>query len=162
MYLSYLKYTVLFAVLLAAQLVIVPLISIENIAPNLPLILIIFLTLNNGQIFGTILGFIFGVFLDVFSGGITGAFMLTFTLSGFVTGYFYNENKIASNTSTYFFSFIVILIATFNSFLYSAITNSNPDVSFVFMLVEEGLLPGFYTAVFSLPVVLFNPSKELG
>lgn len=162
MYITYLKYFIFFAVLLVVQLVVVPLISIENIAPNIPLVLLIFLTLNFGQLFGTIAGFIFGLSLDVFSGGPVGAFMFTFTLSGFITGYFYNENKIASNTSSYFFSFIVILIASFNSFLYATIASTSSDLSFVFLVVEEGLLPGFYTAVFSLPVVLFNPRKDLG
>lgn len=161
MLLNYLKPGLFFIPITAFQLVVVPLMSIYEISPNLILILIIYYTLLYGQMYGTILGFVLGFFFDAISGGLLGASMLSFTVSGFIAGYFYNENKVDINTSTILFSIIVFLCGSINSFLFSSIAVSNPDVNLISLLLEIGFLPGFYTAVFSLPIVIFSTKKGI-
>ena len=161
MLMNYLKPVLLFIPLAIIQLVFVPLISIYNITPNLVLILIVYYTLKDGQVFGTILGFILGLLLDLFSGGLIGAFMFSFTISAFLAGYFYSENKLDTNLATYFFLLIVFISACVNSFLFARISNSTSNVSLLLLLVEEGLLPGLYTTLFGLPIVVFNSRKGI-
>ena len=161
MLMNYLKPVLFFIPLAIIQLVVVPLISIYNITPNLVLILIVYYTLKDGQIFGTILGFILGLLLDLFSGGLIGAFMFSFTISAFLAGYFYSENKLDTNLATYFFLLIVFISACVNSFLFARISNSTSNVSLLLLLIEEGLLPGLYTTLFGLPIVVFNSRKGI-
>ncbi|MCX6173347.1 MAG: rod shape-determining protein MreD [Ignavibacteriales bacterium] len=161
MNIQYLKPILFFIPLAVIQLVIVPLISISNIAPNLVFILITYFTLRHGQTYGTILGFILGFLFDIISGGLIGAFMFSFTLSAFVVGYFYSDNKIDINISTYFFLFILFVCGSINSFLYAVISNSNSSISLFFMMLEEGILPGLYTALFGLPIVIFHPKEGI-
>jgi rod shape-determining protein MreD len=161
MLMNYLKPVLFFIPLAIIQLVVIPLISIYNITPNLVLILIVYYTLKDGQIFGTILGFILGLLLDLFSGGLIGAFMFSFTISAFLAGYFYSENKMDTNLATYFFLLIVFISACVNSFLFARISNSTSNVSLLLLLIEEGLLPGLYTTLFGLPIVVFNSRKGI-
>jgi rod shape-determining protein MreD len=161
MLMNYLKPVLFFIPLAIIQLVVIPLISIYNITPNLVLILIVYYTLKDGQIFGTILGFVLGLLLDLFSGGLIGAFMFSFTISAFLAGYFYSENKMDTNLATYFFLLIVFISACVNSFLFARISNSTSNVSLLLLLIEEGLLPGLYTTLFGLPIVVFNSRKGI-
>lgn len=151
----------IFIPLAIIQLTLVPMISIGSIAPNLVFVLIIYFTLKNGQAYGTLLGFILGFFLDLVSGGLIGAFMFSFTLSAFIAGYFYNENKIEFNTASFFFLIIVSICGSINAFIYAVISNSNSDVNLFFLMFEEGLFPGLYTAFFGLPIIIFTPRKGM-
>jgi len=158
---NFIKPILIFIPLAALQLVVAPIISVLNTIPNFIIILIVFYSLLYGQIFGTILGFLLGGIFDLISGGMLGAYMLSFTVSAFIAGYFYNVNKRDTNTSTFAFVFIVFLCGSINSFLFSAVSISSVDTSLIYLLVEEGILPAIYTAIVSIPVVIFNPRKDL-
>lgn len=161
MFINFIKPLILFIPLAAIQLVLVPLISVINITPDLIVILVVYFTLLNGQIYGTLLGFIAGFIFDLISGGLLGASMFALTVSGFVAGYFYNENKIEINTVTFLFIIILFLCGTVNSFLYSSVANDNPDFGFLRLFFEAGILPGLYTAILGLPVVIFSSKKGI-
>lgn len=158
---NFIKPVLIFIPLAVLQLVIAPIISVMDTLPNFIIVLIVFYSLIYGQIFGTVLGFILGGLFDLISGSMLGAHMLSFTISAFIAGYFFNLNKIDTNTSTFAFVLIVFLCGALNSFLYSAVSISSPDISFIYLLVEEGILPGIYTAIISIPVVIFNPRKDI-
>jgi len=157
----FIKPILYFIPLAILQFTVIPLISISNIVPNLVFVLIAFYTLRYGQFFGTILGFILGFLFDLISGGLLGAFMFSFTLSAFLVGYFYNENKIEFNTTSFFFLLIVFICGSVNSFVYSAISNTNTNVGFFSLILEEGLLPGIYTALLGLPIVIIYFKKGM-
>ncbi|MFZ6033844.1 MAG: rod shape-determining protein MreD [Melioribacter sp.] len=151
----------LFILVAAVQLTVVPLISISGIAPNLLIVLITFYALSYGQIFGMSLGFIFGFLYDLISGGAVGINMFAMTISGFMAGYFYNENKIEINTATMNFFYINLVAAVAYSFLYTLIAAARPDLNLFILLIEGSLLPALYTSVFALPVVIAMPRREL-
>jgi rod shape-determining protein MreD len=151
----------IFIPLAALQIVVVPFITVQNISPNLIVVLLVFYTLKNGQMFGTLLGFLLGFILDLISGGILGAYMFSFTIGAFITGYFFNENKFDINISSFFFTIIVFICASVTLFLYSSVANKNDDVKMIYQIVEDGILPGVYTALFSIPIVIFNPKKGM-
>ncbi|KAB2837759.1 MAG: rod shape-determining protein MreD, partial [Melioribacteraceae bacterium] len=68
MYLKFLIPILIFIPLAALQLTVVPLISVDFVVPDLIVILIVFFTLRNGQIYGSLLGFILGLLFDLASG----------------------------------------------------------------------------------------------
>lgn len=152
---------VLFIPIAIIQMTIVPLIAFKFITPNLILILLVFYTLQYGQIYGTVLGFILGVLFDLISGGIIGSSMFSFTLAGFIAGYFYNENKIEVNRSSLNFIFILLITASASTFVHSIITESSIQTNVLYLLFEEGILPGFYTAIFGFLVIIFKKNKRI-
>lgn len=149
-------YFIVMLVLIVLQLTVVPLIAIGSIIPDLVIILVIVFTLRYGQFYGTIFGAFSGLFFDLVSGGILGSAMFSKTLSAFAAGYFYNENKIEHNISSMFLLLIVFLCSTLNSFFFLLISSSEIKLTLSHLVLEQGILPGFYTTLFSLIVVIFN------
>lgn len=156
---NYLKPILYFIPLLILQLTVIPLISIFGIVPNLIIITAIYYALLGGQIYGMLLGFLFGLFFDLFSGGVLGSSMLSMTIAVFISGYFYNENRIDTNTSSYFFLIILFISSFANSLVYSFSGNFNPEIKFTSLLFEGALLPAAYTTIFGLSIVVFNMRK---
>lgn len=136
-------------------------ISIGTITPDLVIILIVLFTLYNGQLYGTILGAIFGLLFDLMSGGVLGSAMFSKTVAGFVAGYFFNENKMEFNTSSLFFLLIVFISSALNSFFYLLLTSSEIKLTASYLILEQGILPGFYTSLLSLPIILFNQRRRI-
>ncbi len=156
---DYIISLILFIPLLIIQVTLVPIISIQYFAPDFILILLVYFTLIQGQLYGTVFGAIFGFIFDLASGGLLGVTMFSKTLAGFVAGYFYNENKIESNTSTLNFSMIVFVAALVDSF-FSGLLGGLEDFGIVFILFERSMFPAIYTAIVSLLVVLLTPTRK--
>ena len=151
---------ILFFPLLILQSTIVPLISIVGVIPDLILILLVYFTLRLGQIHGTILGFVYGFLLDMITGNIFGSAMIAKTISGFVAGYFYNENKLDIYFKSVVFSLIVLLSATIDSFIFSFFSSVELEKSILLRFLQQGMFPGIYTAIISLVLVMFHPRRN--
>ncbi len=158
---DYIFAVLLFFPLLVIQTTIVPLIAINGIIPDLIIILLVFYTLKLGQLHGTILGFIYGLLFDLITGGLLGSSMLSKTITGFVTGYFYNENKKDIYLKSLSFSLIVLLGSTVDSFILSFFSTTDLNISITTFFIEQGILPGIYTTVFSIIVIVFYPRRMI-
>jgi rod shape-determining protein MreD len=155
----YIKAIVLFIPLVILQITIIPFLSYNQIAPDLILILLVYFTLNIGQLHGTILGFIFGLLFDIFTGGIIGSAMFSKTLSGFVAGYFYNENKMDSNLKSSMLLFIIFIVGSVDSIVYTFFSTSKMQINLITVFFEQGILPGLYSACIAIPLIVFYPRK---
>ena len=69
-----------------AQATIAPALRIGDIAPDLPLIVVVLLALRRGPEFGCVAGFAAGLLQDVAGGGLLGIQALTKALVGFAIG----------------------------------------------------------------------------
>lgn len=156
---DYINAIVLFVPLAIIQFTIIPFISFNQIAPDLVLILLVFYTLRLGQLQGVILGALYGLLFDLISGGILGSAMFSKTLAGFITGYFYNENKIDYNLTSFMFLVIVLIIGTVDSVAYSFFSTAEINTNLISLFFEQGLLPGLYSAMLALPMIIFTPKK---
>ncbi|MGE5679607.1 MAG: rod shape-determining protein MreD [Bacillota bacterium] len=157
---DYIIALLLFIPFTVIQLTLVPWLSYNQVAPDLILILLVYYTLRVGQLGGTILGFVFGLAFDLVTGGILGSAMFTKTLSGFLTGYFYNENKVEQNIHSLTLLLIVFVIGSIDSIVYSFFGTANSgSTSLLIMFFMQGLLPGLYSAVLALPLVVFYTRK---
>jgi rod shape-determining protein MreD len=138
-----------------------PLISFNHITPDFILILLVFYTIQMDQFRGALLGFTYGFMIDIITGGIFGSAMFVKTLSGFIAGYFANENKIDLYLHSFFFLFIVFLCSTVDSITYSFLSGKDVSPNLAVLIFEQGLLPALYTALVSVPVTLFYPKKGM-
>ena len=150
---------IFFLPVLVIQLTIVPFISIDYITPDLILILLVYYTLKNGQMFGTLSGAVFGLLFDLFSGGLIGSGMFAKTLVGFIAGYFFNENKTELYTSTLNFTLIIFLCAFIDSLFYG-IFGGESGLNMLFLIFDKSLLPALYTAVISSLILILKSRKS--
>jgi rod shape-determining protein MreD len=151
---------ILFFPILLVHLTLLPLVSINNTLPDLILILLVYYTLKNGQLYGTILGFIYGLLFDVITGGILGATMLTKTLAGFVAGYFYNENKKDIYFKSYSFLLIVFLSSIIDSVAFTFISSFDLTSNIISLLINLAILPAIYTTTLSTLISVFYPKRR--
>ncbi len=158
---DYVVSILLFFPLLVIQTTLVPFVALNGVAPDLILILLVFYTLRNGQIFGTALGFIYGFLFDLITGSLLGSTMLSKTLTGFVAGYFYNENKLDNYFKSYVFSFVVLLCSIIDSVVNGFFTSIDINTNIINLIYRHGLLPALYTALVSVVVIVFYPRRFL-
>lgn len=147
----------LFIPIAVIQFTVIPFFSFDYIVPDLVLILVVYFALQNGQIYGSVFGFVIGLLMDLVSGGIIGSWMFSKTLAGFLAGYFYNENKVSYNTGSFLFVFIVFICGTIDSILHAFFASTESNSSLIFLIFEQGLLPGIYTGILSI-VLIFKSS----
>jgi len=158
---KYFNSILIFIPFLLVQITFVRFITWNAIGPNLILILLVFFTISNNQLFGTILGFSYGLLLDLFSGGLLGSAMLSFTVSGFIAGYFSNENKRHIYFKPLNFSLIVLLCSIISSIMFSFFSTIDFSRDIFTSIFDEGLLPGFYTSIIALIFIYFYPRRKL-
>lgn len=158
---EYLWSLLLFFPVLVVQTTFIPLISIGSIVPDLVLILLIFYTLRNNQLYGTALGFVYGFLFDIITGSLLGSAMLSKTLAGFTAGYFATETKRDKYLRSYYFSFIVLLCAVIDLIVYSFFGPAEISRNILLLFFQQAMLPGLYTAVISLIVLIFIPGRRL-
>lgn len=158
---DYILSILLFFPLLIVQTTLVPLIAINGIVPDLILILLVFYSMKRGQLYGTVLGFIYGFLFDIITGNLIGSTMLSKTLAGFIAGYFSNENKRELYFRSYSFALIVLLCSVSDKVINAFFTTVDINASLINILFRQGMLPGIYTAVLSIFVIMFYPKRSL-
>jgi len=150
-----------FIPVLIIQTTLVQFITWKAITPNFILILLVFYTIMNGQLYGTILGFIYGLLFDLITGGLLGSAMLSNTLAGFIAGYFSNENKRYNYVKPFNFGLIVLLCSITASIIFSIFSTFDFRTNIITSLFEDGLLPGFYTSIVAIILMFFYPRRKL-
>ncbi|MFH0734468.1 MAG: rod shape-determining protein MreD [bacterium] len=150
----------IFIPLVLLQLTVVPLISYNNIGPDLIILPVIYFSIKKGQMYGMVLGFIIGFMFDLISGGIIGSSMFSKTLAGFIAGYFFNENKIDLTLGSVLFMFIVFICSSVDSLIISILSASENISTLSLFIIKRSLLPGLYSSAFSLPSIIYNNKIE--
>ncbi len=146
-------------VLVAIQLIVIPLISINGIVPNVLLIYLLFYSLKHGKIVGTIFAFFIGFVFDASSGGLIGSGMFAFTIASFVAGFFQKNNftEVLKNIK------VIIMLIMFSSFLfffsYSVLGNSEAIMKNHFSYFLFSIFSALYTTLFALSVYIFRWKK---
>jgi len=117
--------------------------------------------MKRGQLYGTVLGFIYGFLFDIITGNLIGSTMLSKTLAGFIAGYFSNENKRELYFRSYSFALIVLLCSVSDKVVNAFFTTVDINASLINILFKQGMLPGIYTAILSIFVIMFYPKRSL-
>ena len=151
----------IFIPVIILQINIVPLLLFNGIYPDLILILLVYYTIQNNQIFGTISGFIFGGLYDLIFGTILGSMMLTKTLSGFLSGYFSSENKRDIYLKALNFSLIIFLIGIIDKIIFGFFSYFELSTRLLLSLFTNSLFGSLYTSVLSFILIIFLPNRRL-
>jgi len=136
------------------QLTVIPLISIQGVVPNLILIAVVYFSIANGQIIGTVTGASYGLVFDLISGSLVGSNMLSNTVAGFIAGYFSGETKREKYLYTYSFSLVVLISALIDAMIFSFFSVIDFNTNFLQALFNHALLPSIYTSIVSILVVV--------
>jgi len=155
------RYALITAALVVLQSTFVRYIAIENIAPDILVVWIVYLALRYGQIHATVAGFLLGLIMDIISGDFLGLSALSKTVCGFVAGYFYDETKTAEILATYRFALMVFSASLVHNLVYFAIFVIGSELPFWRTIVLFGFTTSLYTSAFSL-LPIFAHSRVRG
>lgn len=151
------KYLIPFLVLIPVviiQLTIVPLISIDEVGPDLLLITLVYFSIAYGQLFGTLAGAVYGLAFDLITGSLIGSSMLGKTIAGFTAGYFSTESRREKYLYTYAFCIAVFFCAVVNSLIFSFFSVLDFNMNFLSVFFNHSLLPSIYSAAVSILFVI--------
>lgn len=157
---QYILSIILFFPILLIQLTVIPLLSIGSVIPDLILILLVYYSITQGQIYGTVLGFIYGFLFDIITGSLIGSTMIAKTIAGFTAGYFSSENKRDQNLITYNFALIVLLCAVIDSTINAFFSSVDFNTNIFLLFYQHSLLPAIYSAAISLMIMIFYPKRK--
>lgn len=157
---QYILSIILFFPILLIQLTVIPLLSIGSVIPDLILILLVYYSITQGQIYGTVLGFIYGFLFDIITGSLIGSTMIAKTIAGFTAGYFSSENKRDQNLIAYNFALIVLLCAVIDSTINAFFSSVDFNTNIFLLFYQHSLLPAIYSAAISLMIMIFYPKRK--
>ncbi len=157
---QYILSIILFFPILLIQLTVMPLLSIGSVIPDLILILLVYYSITQGQIYGTVLGFIYGFLFDIITGSLIGSTMIAKTIAGFTAGYFSSENKRDQNLIAYNFALIVLLCAVIDSTINAFFSSVDFNTNIFLLFYQHSLLPAIYSAAISLMIMIFYPKRK--
>jgi rod shape-determining protein MreD len=159
-----LKFALILIVLIIVQKTLIWLISVTEygITPDVVLIGVVYMGIIRGRIAGTIAGFVSGLIVDLLSFTFIGLMALSKTVSGFISGFFYNENKTERYLSGYMFVLICFISSAVNNMIYYFIYFQGSGLGFNDLLLRYVLPTSIYTAVVSVFPVIFMMKKKSG
>ena len=160
MIVSYLKYFLILVVLILIQKSLVWLLAITtyNITPDIVVIAVVYIGVKRGNIDGSIAGFISGLILDILSGTFLGLLALSYSVAGFIAGYFKRED--GKYLTKYYFLLILFLCSFIGNFIYFEIYFQGTVVLFWEVLTKYVTSTSTYTTLVSIIFVVILKRKE--
>jgi len=152
---QYLKYIIIYFLLLFAEKNLLKFISIKGIVPDLILIFVIIISLQENKSKSTVIGFIAGLIQDIFSTYFFGLSALTKSIVGF-WGVLFQQPKKKYSLSSY--SIAVAILVLVHETIFGVIFNLGTHTGF-FRLMFQFILPRtVYTLLFAvITYLIFKP-----
>jgi rod shape-determining protein MreD len=157
-----LKYALVFVVLIVIQVSFMWLIAISkyNITPDLVIIPVIYLGYTRGHIAGMISGFVAGLTLDILSGSFIGLSALSYSLAGFIAGYFHRQLSGESSKRTSLIG--IIFMCTLAAYtIFYVIYFQGSSIPFFEIFLKYVITTTLYTTVFGLIFSLISNRFDL-
>ncbi|MEO8513228.1 MAG: rod shape-determining protein MreD [Ignavibacteria bacterium] len=154
---EYLKYAGILLILIIIQNTVINFIDVTEfkITPDLVLIGMVYVGIKRGKITGSISGFLSGLILDIFSFSFIGLMALAKTISGFVSGFFHDDQKMERYLNSYIFIIIVAFCSLINNTVYFLFYFQGTNLVFIDILLRYIAPTTVYTALFSIFPVIF-------
>lgn len=152
---QFVKYIVIYFLLLFIEKNFLYLIAINDVTPDLVLIFVIIISLGENKNTATLIGFLAGLIQDVFIIGFWGLSALTKSVVGFWGGFFQQSTK-KYNLSYYL---VVVSILVFvHELIFGFIYNFGSRLGFFQVLMQFIIPRTLYTGVFAVIVyMIFKP-----
>lgn len=148
-------------VLILVQKTLIWLISLSalNITPDLVLIAIVFISISEGKIFGSITGFLAGFVIDLVSGTFLGLTALSYSVAGFAAGIFLSDgDKYLTKIN---FLIVVFLSSIISNFIFYMIYFQGLSLNFVEIFSKYILTTSTYTTLVSIVYIIFPRKKAI-
>ena len=142
------------------HLLIVRFIGIEEVTPDLLLILVVWIAISNGQMSGIIAGFVIGLVMDGITGDVLGTNALAKTFAGFIAGFFFNENKVYLTLGNYPALLITLLCAVVHNFIYYFFHVHYAETTFTVFIYKYCIASSLYTTVFAIIPMLITARRR--
>lgn len=127
------------------QIIIALWLSIQNIKPDFVLILVMFVALLQGRVFGQLYGFGIGLIIDIIGiGSFFGLSALSKTVAGFLAGYFKNRRN-RFNHITFYSIYVLVIFIHFAIFF--LINFKSSDYGTQLILLRYVLPETIYTSI---------------
>jgi rod shape-determining protein MreD len=158
---GFIKYILFLIIALIIQKTFIWVIAVTNynITPDLVLIILVYISIKEGKLFGIIAGFSSGLIIDLLAGSFLGLLALSYTITCFIIGNFKDENeKYLRNIN---FILITGLASLITNFLYFEIFFQSAASSIsIIEVVYRYILPSvLYTMLISV-FYLFKPGTK--
>jgi rod shape-determining protein MreD len=152
---------VILFVLILVQKTLIWLISLSalNITPDLVLIAIVFISISEGKIFGSITGFLAGFVIDLVSGTFLGLTALSYSVAGFAAGVFLSDgDKYLTKIN---FLIVVFLSSIISNFIFYMIYFQGLSLNFIEIFSKYILTTSTYTTLVSIVYIIFPRKKAI-
>lgn len=160
--LRYVLYSLAALLIIVFQISIVNLIQIGGLTPNLMIILVVWITLSEGQFAGLFAGFLAGLIFDVATFDLIGTNALAQTVNAFVAGFFYKQGKEDLTLKRFGFIITVFVGSVFHNIVYFFLYLKLSELDFFSFFFKYGIATSLYTTVFAVAAILFKmPRKEV-
>lgn len=135
--------------------------AIGNYTPDLFVILVIYISLNEGKISGTISGFSIGLIQDfILSVGFLGLSSFSKSLSGFFVGFFTNSRRARKYPGIMIPAIIGIMVSHLFSSVFRSVGSEEGIISSVFRLSLPSAIYTFIVANFVLMILKSEMEDE--
>jgi rod shape-determining protein MreD len=137
-------------------------ISVSGIAPDLLLLLAIWIGVAEGRLPGIFGGFLTGVLLDLISGDVLGTNALSKTIAGFIAGYFYSESATNKTLASFKLLGVIALASFIHNCIYFFFYVKPTEIQYVEFFMKYGLASTLYTTVAGIFPMLFKRQQLVG
>lgn len=133
--------------------------SSYNIIPDFVLIMIAIIGIREGKISGSLYGFLSGLILDILSGTFLGLLALSYSIAGFISGFYRTEN--GKYLNKYYFLFVIFLTSIICNTIYFSIFFQGTGDKFLSLTSLFILTSSSYTLFMSMIYLIFPRKKEI-
>lgn len=152
----YLRSALVVLGLLVLQTTFIQWMELGGVVPDILFVWLMYIAITRGQVDATVAGFAVGLLQDLATTQFFGLAALAKTVSGFVGGYFYNENKTEITLGTYRFVLVTMICSVVHNLIYFGIFFQGTDGGVLVPLLRYTMTTTLYTgAVSALPMFAF-------
>ncbi len=156
---TYIRSAFIIIGLVLLQTTFIPFISLSGYLPDIFILYLVYIALRRGQIEATIYGFIIGLLQDIITIKFFGLAAFSKTISGFVIGYFYNENTVEQTLGSYRYLLLIGMCSIVHSFLYFSIFFQGSENAIFLSVLESTLGMTLYTIIIGILPMFFFARK---
>ncbi|MEI8134604.1 MAG: rod shape-determining protein MreD [bacterium] len=137
-------------VLVIVQVLSSRLVSIGGAAPDLVVIFLAYTVITRGQLSAQIAGFVVGLLVDILSSGTLGAHALSYTLAGFLLGYFFNDESVKQRLRNWPFLLFVFGACLISNLVYYFFFTAGSGLNFFTYVTDHGGPGTLYTVILAV------------
>ena len=135
-------------------------ISIGGMTPDFLVVLVVIISMIEGQFYGTVAAFCIGLFFDIVSFDLIGTNALAKTVVGFFAGYFSRPGFVRQDIGSIKFIFILFISSIINNLLYYIFFIKPMEMTFVDFFFRYGIAMAFYTTIFGIFAMIIANRKQ--